>query len=287
MTTFNCEAWLMKKYTFLFTLLLSLLASQLWFDVSMAQEVADDTLAKVNTIESFDSHIYTESLKAISALLVMAVMIENALAVIFNWRIFRTYFSLRGLKTVVMITVSFSVVHIFNIDVVAQLFKTYSLNQDAIQSDILSQILTALIVSGGSSGVHTIMRALGYRTRDQQRIFPSPGSGKAWVAVKVLPGHSVGPVFVEVSEVAQEDIRGERPKDIAGMCRTKMPSLIELLLRNKNRFPPNGGYEVTPGLVYEIWVSGFDAHGQKLRERVGEEQMSFAQNAVVDFEVVL
>ena len=46
----------------------------------------------------------------------MAVLLENAFSIIFNWRVFLTYFSLRGMKTLVMIIVSFIVVAVFNID---------------------------------------------------------------------------------------------------------------------------------------------------------------------------
>ncbi|NJO37350.1 MAG: hypothetical protein HC871_06670, partial [Rhizobiales bacterium] len=134
---------------------LLVLTVQASFNLAWAQDA--------NPLALGDEAIYGKSLAALTILLVLAILIENALAVIFNWRVFLTYFSLRGIRTPIMIAVAFVVARLFEIDLVAALMAAYgSPNAD---SGPVSMFLTALILGGGSSSVNNIMVALGLRER--------------------------------------------------------------------------------------------------------------------------
>ncbi|MCP4506831.1 MAG: hypothetical protein GY826_10615, partial [Fuerstiella sp.] len=118
--------------------------------------------AEPAAIAEKDTNIYTESIAALTKLFVLAVLVESALSLIFNWRVFLEFFNKRAIKTVVMFVVSLTVVRTFNIDIVADLMKVY--DPDSSPGDVMSTVLTALIVAGGSSGVNNLFVALGFRS---------------------------------------------------------------------------------------------------------------------------
>ena len=218
---------------------------------------------------------------------VVAVLLESAFSIIFNWRVFLTYFDTRGVKTIIMIVVSLIVVIAFNLDVVASLVAAYTQVGDApvaVDSRPVSKFITALILAGGSAGVYNIMYALGYRNdRREQEMAKTPTSGKAWVSVRVLRVAGARDVFVKIKRVGAPG--DTSPAPIAGTIGGERPSLGELLFRNPDRFPQNGGYTVEPGVVYNIAVTGKTADGDEL-QAMGEDYV-FADRAIVDFRVVL
>jgi len=55
-------------------------------------------------------------------------------------------------------------------------------------------ILTALILSGGSSGVNSLMVALGYRERGRgEDVVPKAPENQAWIAARAVGVKAVGP----------------------------------------------------------------------------------------------
>jgi len=232
--------------------------------------------------EWLNNDIYARSAVALTMLFVLAVLLENAFSVIFNWRVFLTFFSLGGVKTIIMIAISYALVVGCRIDIVAALIKAYTDN--ASIGSFPTRFITALILAGGSAGVYNIMRGLGYRSGDREEIVnPRPPKDKAWVAVWATRKDSEGEIFVTVRKIGAADDKSPAP--IAGMIQMRRPSLIELILRNRNRFPQNGGYTVAPKTVYEITVESKDREGHPIK-RLGEQYV-FAEGAIVDFNVVL
>lgn len=254
---------------------------------ALAQQSADTV-----TLALGSPAIYETSLKALTILLVTAILIENALAVIFNWRVFLTYFSLRGVKTIVSFAVSYAVVLTFDIDVTGDLLGVYLAPDGVAAADIpdrsngFSKILTALILSGGSSGVNNLMISLGYRERGRDQVAAAMAPpDKAWIAVWIERSENLlGPVQVQITEAASPTTD---PGAIAGVVGARRPSLLGLLMRNPNRFPANGGYEVTPGKVYRIDIIGHDRDGKRIPDPVSGKEYRFAPRAIVDFEARL
>ena len=69
------------------------------------------------------------------------MLLENAFALIFNWRVFLAYFSRTGTKTIVMVAVSLIVVYALDVDIVAKLVSAY---QGELQPSIVpSKLITA------------------------------------------------------------------------------------------------------------------------------------------------
>jgi hypothetical protein len=244
-----------------------------------------------NAMTLNNPEIYNKSLAALTMLFVIAVLLENAFAVIFNWRVFLAYLSLRGVKTIVMIVSSLLVVYTFHLDVMASLIAAYKspssgspIDPDLISGPV-SRFITALILSGGSAGVNRIMTALGFRSpRTQDEVAPRPPANRAWVAIRVIRQEAVSEVFVRIREIGPADANSPAP--MAGVITFKRAGLSALLFPNTNRFPQSGGYTVLPNVVYSICVESKDVGGTIVRA-LDNQNYVFAVGAIVDFLVVL
>jgi hypothetical protein len=158
-------------------------------DTTAAEKAAAASNPLTLTLDN--DQIYRKSLAALTMLFVIAVLLENALSVIFNWRVFLAYFSVRGAKTIIMIVISLLIVNAFGLDVMASLIAAYKspsnapVNPASISGPV-SLFVTALILAGGSSGVNKIMTALGFRNDHREEdVTPRPPINKACVAVRV------------------------------------------------------------------------------------------------------
>jgi len=225
--------------------------------------------------------IYEKSLKALTMLFVIAVLLESAFALLFSWRVFLTYFSLTGVKTIIMFAISLTVVWVFKVDILATLISVY--RSEEVQSLVVSKVITAMILAGGSAAVNKVFVALGFRSIPLPPPEVKPPETRAWVAVLVTQKESTGIVHVETKDIGAAG--PDDPAPIAGTACGRTPNLLALLLRNPNRFPPNGGREVIPGHVYEISVAGKDRDGNPKRALIGK--FVFANRAIVDFDATL
>ncbi len=226
--------------------------------------------------------IYQASLRALTVLFVVAILIENALALVFNWKVYRAFFSERGLKPIASFVVSLIVVQQFGLDIVASLLDAYGEASSATSSNLATEILTAMIVAGGSSGVNTVMRSLGYRSNQSAEV-AKPPKDKAWIAVRVDKGLGKGAMQISVTE--DNSVSGDLPA-IAGTVMKSRPTLTSLLTRNTNRFPANGGYEVVPNKTYRISLIG-EEDGEQVVIPVGGGPVKLAPRAIVDFDVTV
>jgi len=187
------------------------------------------------------------------------------------------YFSLPGVKTIIMIVVSWLIVNTFGIDVMASLIAAYKSPatgppvDPATISGPASRFITALILAGGSAGVNRIMVALGFRSvRTQEEVIPRPPVNTAWVAVRLKRNRAVGDVFVKIQTIGPAAGNPNAPAPIAGVIRQKRSQLSGLLFSQVDRFPPNGGHTVLPNTIYGIIVNGIDAEGNRLTALEGE-----------------
>ncbi|AIC31322.1 hypothetical protein IE4771_PE00096 (plasmid) [Rhizobium etli bv. mimosae str. IE4771] len=247
------------------------------------------------------NEVYTASAKALTMLFVTAVVLESAFAVIFNWRVFLAYFDTRGLKTIVMIVISTIVVFYFKLDIFASLLAAYSVPNAiadpaglaaSLQAEVkdtsgtVSKLVTALVLAGGSSGVHNMMYALGFRNNRDTDTISKPDLNEAWVSVSVTRRTVDGPVLVTVQKVdAAPD--GAAVTALAGSVRFRRPAVKELLMRNINRFPQNGGYVVEPDKTYLIQAIADKRGDTSTQLSSPTRYYRFAPRAIVDLDIVL
>lgn len=189
--------------------------------------------------------VYTESFRLLFALFVMAILLESGLAAIFNWKPFIDLFDGRGVKTIVAVAFSFFFVRLFDLDAVARLAGIYS--GHPYPNSFPGELVTALIVAGGSSGVNKVLIAVGFRSvKTAEAITPKPKPTEGWIAVRRVFDQSAGVLWVSIAPPGKMAIVGtlEKPSVSSRVSR--------YFIRDHGRFPNSGGYPVVPGQPYEV-----------------------------------
>jgi len=93
-------------------------------------------------------------------ILVLSVVFEVALTPVFNWRIFLTHFEGKGVKTPIVIVTALVVFWSYDLDIVRDLLVALGHSADLTFG---GQVLTALLIAGGSDGVFRIFTKLKIR----------------------------------------------------------------------------------------------------------------------------
>lgn len=213
---------------------------------------------------------------------VIAVLLEQALSVIFNWRPFLANFDARGVKTIVSVLTAWLVVTAFKLDLFKDLVNAYATNK--VESDFSTKVLTAFILAGGSGGVNNLLVKLGFRSmRSAEQIAPKPPHKEAWIAVRLVRDQAVGLVAVSIG------VEGTTPP-VAGMIAGSSGNagLLRYFLVDRGRFPTVGGYSLTPedGKQYIVQLDGFDAQRKQLASAKWGPH-AIAPGAIIDIEIRL
>ena len=91
---------------------------------------------------------------------VLSVVFEVATSAIFNWRLFIVYFEGKGWKTPITLLLAFAMFKSYDLDVVRDLLVALGY---AAPFSLGGQIMTSLLIAGGSDGVFQIFTKLGIR----------------------------------------------------------------------------------------------------------------------------
>jgi hypothetical protein len=232
---------------------------------------------------------YQESFKAIFLLFVLAVVLESALAVIFNWRPFVETFNARAVRPLVSFVVALVFVYLFNLDIVTSLVNAATTEQ--FPESIAGAVLTALVIAGGSSGVNTLLVGLGYRQiRTPETVAPRPPPQKGWIAVKIARWRAVGtvevfigmPAAIQVQDGAGGTHTITEPPAVGTILGTSSTNLLRYFLSDFGRFPGYGGFEVTGGQQCAVKVKGTDANNNPVEHSWGPHVV--AGGAIIDLE---
>jgi hypothetical protein len=233
-----------------------------------------------NSAQAIDPGVYGEMFKILFAVFTIAVVLESALALIFNWRLFLLYFDSRGAKTVVSAAAGILVAWSLGLDVIDRLYKAMFPGGNA-GLGAFGYVLTGLVLAGGSAGVNNILKALGFRSlRDEEVRLPKPPTKQAWLAVRLNRKSAEGPVQVFLTR----DNGGERL--IGTITGRRAPTFLQPLRANPMRFPPLAGFAVPSDSLVTVQLrdptlpAGQDASALWGPYRIGE-------GAIIDFELTL
>lgn len=188
--------------------------------------------------------------EAVFAAFVLAVVLESALALIFNWRPFARLVDGRGMKTIISFALSCVVVWQVNLNLLQQ-FRLASHDPETVPTpDFVGLILTAMIVAGGSSGVNTLLVALGFRSATRaEEVIVKPPSECAWLAVRLI--RSAPPAAPPVRVLLSTDDGGfALVGTILGLQSPR--GFLRWFLQDSTRFPTVAGYSVPGGHKYAI-----------------------------------
>ncbi|RWE78114.1 hypothetical protein [Mesorhizobium sp.] len=286
-----------------------------------------NVILQVSAMPQADSSTIASAGTILAQMLVIAVVLESAFAVIFNWRVFLEFFDGRGIRTVVMFIGGWIVATLFHQDFVGSLFDAYlgATKSNAQHTTWGTQFLTALVLAGGSASVNQLLIALNMReVKTAESVSEKAPPDRAWVAIKVS-GIVKGDAILVIDAG-----NGETPSSDAEHVVGVMPAagvkerLLKYFWRDRYRVPMSRGFVVDPTKEYafviqrsnktadgETVTDYFDVTGRRLnlvglgptamtpnggkgaKEVTGSEltppprRYSFAKGAVIDFQVKL
>jgi hypothetical protein len=223
--------------------------------------------------------VYGESFKVLFFLFVLAILVEQGLAVIFNWRPFLLLFDAKGVRTIIAVGFAWIFVDHFDLDITSKLANIYYPGSNYSISP-LGKFITALILAGGSSGVNNLLVALGFRSvKTAEQVTPKPARTEGWVAVTLRRQNAVGPVTALIGNPAN----GGPPA--AGTITGTAPraAFVRYFLRDPARFPPSGGFSVPAGERCQITLAGVDNQGQARTAAWGPYPIS--AGAIIDVDL--
>lgn len=221
--------------------------------------------------------IVGDSGEALVKLFVLAVLLEFALALIFNWRPFIVLLDGRGVKTIFSLLAALVVVYALKPNAIVELMTDYGSQLD--RSDVhIARILEAMIIAGGSAGVYNLLVALGIRSSRTEQVAPRPKPDEAWVSVALREKtKTAGPVDVFITEAGKAAEYLGRLE--AARARR---GFVSFFVRDPARLPPSGGITLQPGVVYTIEAKGKDSAGTAVDRSWGPHAL--AKRAMVDIE---
>jgi hypothetical protein len=223
-------------------------------------------------------------------LFLFAVLLESALALLFNWRPFVELLNPRAIRPLVAFAVALIFVLTYRFDAVGALMEATKARPPGSEAGLLGQVLTAAILAGGSAGVNTLLVALGFRqTRNPATEAARVPEHRAWIAVTVRRSASRGAVQVHLGPADPNDPAPHANLPLAGVVTPHAAAqerrLLRYFLHDPNRFPRYGGYELRAGVPALVQLRGVDAGGQPLPF----ETIAFtpAEKAIIDLEMTL
>ena len=227
----------------------------------------------------FSGAAYEQAGRAVFFLFVLAVVLESALALLFNWKPFTDKLSPRAVRPLIAFFISLLFVYLLDIDVIGILAS--ALNGSKLEVSHQGKIITAMVIAGGSSGVNTMLVALGFRSvKTPETSVPKPPPEKAWLAVRAPKGQAVGDLLVFVGPPGNLALLGV----IKG--RSKAGSVASWFLSDPGRLPTYGGLVVPTDKTVTIEVIGKDERGMPLPPAV-YGPLQFAKGALVDIDITL
>lgn len=215
-------------------------------------------------------------------LAVVAVVVESALAAIFNWRVYRMVFNNRAMKTPVMFGVGLLIVLGFQYDVFADLMQSAAgaaLGQGPWRF-ATSTVMSALIIAGGSSGINELFRRLGLRNPlPEKSDLPVLGEKQAYVSIHVTRLRAVGPIQVYLREI---DLPDSNP--LAGTVddSTFGSRLRAAFASDSMRFPNYGGHTLKAFQGYDIGLRFKESAATDVTEQSCFKG-TLAPRAIIDF----
>ena len=235
---------------------------------------------EIASLDFSQGELYAKSFRALFILFILAVLVENGLALLFRWRPFLSTFDTRSVNPVVSFALSLLFVSMFHLDITTGLMNIYSGENNP--QGWPGTLLTAMIVAGGSGAVNRLFRAFGLRLPLAEAAeTPRPPPGKAWIAVALAPStRAVGAVDVLIGPPGTPTAAGTIDSVAPGLSR-----LVSLFVRGRRRFPRSGGHAVPLGEQCVVRLHGLDRNGQALDAQWGPYVL--AEGAVVDLDLDL
>lgn len=203
--------------------------------------------------EAGAGQILVDSIGILIRLFVLAVILESALAVIFHWRPYLARFDGGAVNSLLTFVAALVLVEAFHLDEVGLLIGRYRTDPGTappIAGDLRSAVVTALVIAGGSAGVNRMLQALGYRSISISYDQLKPPRTEAWIAVTDTSRAGTPTDY----DVVMKEGTGDWSVLGSIMRGGWRPPLLGWMLRDRQRFPPSGGFAVPIETLIEVGV---------------------------------
>ena len=257
---------------------------------------APDTTLKihinVDTVPDVSMDSVQKAFVVLMAAFVLALLLESAFALLFNWRLFQEFFVGRAWRTPIMFGISLIIVRRFELDLLEQVFAAYRGGQQP-DGGWLSSVLTAMIISGGSVGVNGILVGLGFRSpipkAEEEANKIKLDSDEAYVSLDVRDTKRGRKLSIEMLQTIG---LGEHYPTLAVVGSSQDGRLKAILFPNRSRIPRSGGMRVqASGRCYRFVIRDletgqyYNIDGKTIDSVDKATEFSFAPKAFVDFVV--
>ena len=215
-------------------------------------------------------------------LLLVLLLLESAMAALFNWRAYRIVLAGRAWKTPIMFGLGLLVVLGFDYDFIETAINDIAGGTTSENLGWVSTTLSALVIAGGSQGVHDLLKKLGLRSPIPE-VEPKPAlkENQAWLALRLRRKAAVGDIQILLAE----DPNGTEVPLVGSVDdRSFGQRLSEAFGLWDLRFPRTGGRVVKSNVTYALALRYADAAGSYAVHPVGS--FAFAPGAVIDLDVV-
>ncbi len=237
-----------------------------------------------------------QAFRILMAALLLAVLLENAFALLFNWRLFQEFFVGKAWRTPIMFGGALMIVRTFGLDLMARLVRAFNpdLDVEAGAGDWFTSVITAMVLAGGSVGVNRVLVALGFRSQVRpEALEPRLERDEAFVAIRVrgASAESIYQVNMDVVDPVPPDI--PTTLGFVGGAASVGTRLRELLFPVRGRIPRSGGLRVLTTKAYRISVTDlkarktYDARGEPIEGPAKSQVFAFAPKAIVDFTITI
>ena len=108
-----------------------------------------------------DNDTYQSIINLLVMIFILSVLIEVALAVLFQWRVFLRFAHGRGWKVPIAFVVSLAIVIAHEIDLPGDVVAAFGVTTGAGKG--VGYVIGAFIIAGGSSSVNAVFAKLGWR----------------------------------------------------------------------------------------------------------------------------
>ena len=222
-------------------------------------------------------------------LFVVALLLESALALLFNWKPFVESLNARAVRPLISFALAMFVVNHFDYDLLSVFLNGALDGKAAGEKTGLGAAVTAAILAGGSAGVNTIMVKLGVReVKTPQTTAPKPSQTVAWIAIETTGQPVDGDIRVQIGPPQAE---GDWKVPLAGVISKVSPGQTawfwRFFLRPKGRFPVFGGFEAPVGQPCRIIVTALRNNAVIKKLPLGMENMVPAPGAIINLTVDL
>jgi hypothetical protein len=261
-------------------------------DASCAPDTTLKIQVSVDTVPDVSMDSVQKAFVVLMAAFVLALLLESAFALLFNWRLFQEFFVGRAWRTPIMFAISLVIVRRFDLDLLEQVFAAYRGGQQP-DGGWLSSILTAMIISGGSVGVNSIMVGLGFRSpipkAEAEANKIKLDSDEAYVSLDIRDPERGRKLSIEMLQTIGT---GEHYPTLAVVGGNNGGRLKAILFPNRSRVPRSGGMRVQArGKCYRFVIRDlatgkyYNIDGEPIDSIDKATEFCFAPKAFVDFVV--